>query len=92
MLYHANVNSKEKYIKEIKIDNSNNTNNTTNNNKQRANNRTQLNTKQFLCIWPCVLNEIKQEQRKLSRTAIFAHLYGLIAAIAAPLTHLLGME
>jgi len=33
MLYHANVNSKEKYIKEIKIDNNNNTNNTTNNNK-----------------------------------------------------------
>lgn len=38
------------------------------------------------------LNEISQELRKLSRSAIFAHIYGLIAGIAAPITHILGME
>lgn len=38
------------------------------------------------------LNEIEQEQRKLSRSAIFAHLYGPIAPIAAPIAHLFGME
>lgn len=38
------------------------------------------------------LNEIEQELRKLSRSAIFAHIYSLIAAIAAPIAHLLGME
>lgn len=39
-----------------------------------------------------VLNEIEQEQRKLSRTAIFANLYGFIVAIAAHFADLLGME
>lgn len=40
----------------------------------------------------CGLNEIEQEPRKLSRSAIFAHLHRLIAATAPPLADLLGVE